>query len=71
MASAGDSRVPRCRTCKVAMEPKRTTTISGPGQRPRMLLVAYTCPECKSKTAIERGEYDILTAEDAVWKDGT
>lgn len=52
------------------MEPKRTSAISGPGQRPRMLIVNYGCPECRSKTAIEREEYDLLTAEDAVWKDG-
>ena len=52
------------------MEPKRTTIISGSGQRPRMLLVDYRCQTCRGKTAIEREEYDLRPPEDAVWKDG-
>lgn len=64
------SKVPKCKTCKVVMEPKRTSVISGPEQRPRMLVVDYTCLECKSKTSVEREEYDLLTPEDAVWKQG-
>ncbi|MHC4846714.1 MAG: hypothetical protein ACYTCU_11225 [Planctomycetota bacterium] len=70
MAKSDDKTIPVCSMCEVRMEPKRTSIISGPGQRPRMLIVNYACPECRSKTSIEREEYDLRTAEDAVWKDG-
>ena len=60
--------IPSCKPCAIPMLPHKTVTISGSGQRPRMLLVNYRCPECKSKSAIEREEYDLLAAEDAVWK---
>ena len=39
-----------------------------PGAGTHTLEVNYRCPECKSKSAIEREEYDLLSAEDAVWK---
>jgi len=72
LAAMGDTRdtpVPVCKGCDTPMEPKKTVTISGAGQRPRMLQVNYRCPECKAKASIERHEYDLFPPEDAVWGD--
>jgi len=69
MGETRDTPVPVCAACEVEMAPHKTVVISGPGQRPRMLQVNYRCPECKAKAAIERQEYDLFAAEDAVWSD--